>query len=275
MKIKNIVLSWLFVVITLLTGCDHSKSIEAKNDPKIYCQPFSKDSGETRKYIGDDGKPQHYAQFQEYKTAAGFSMRIPFGTGGLGSPDKFCQMQFGAFKFRWINKKLVPIWDYKTGKRNDEGSKIEYFVRFTAPEKNLVEKFDYPKWMLEGAFPIPGHDSIYLLPFANFGDPKYIPVDHSDRTLWRPRLLLKDARDLAGNSPTFVCNAGFIYKEKDGALHVFINQPNKNANKCMTNLAFTSGAGGRLDIYEEKFFEDGAAITNAIIHELNTYIVRQ
>lgn len=275
MKIKNIVLSSLFVIISLLTGCDHSKNIEAKNSPKIYCQPFSVESGEIRKYTSDDGKAEQYPQFREYKTAAGFGMRIPFGAGGLDSPNKSCQMQSGGFKFRWHNKKLVPIWDYQTGKRNDEGSQVEYFVRFTPTEENLVEKFDYPTWMLEGSFSIPGHDSIYLLPFADFGDPKYIPLDRSDRKLWRPRLLLKEARDLAGNSATFVCNAGFSYKEINGALHVFINRPNKNATKCMTNLAFTSGAGGRLDIYEENFLEDGAAITSAVIQELNGYIVKQ
>ena len=152
---------------------------------------------------------------------------------------------------------------------------VQYFVRFSRPEENPVEKFDYPKWMFEGAFRIPGHENILVLPHAERGGPEFIPSDRNNRALWRPRLLLEDARDLAGNPIMFFCG-GLSYEEKDGLLHVVIKDFRKNASKCMGGpKAFASGAGGRLDIYDEDFFGQGAAITNAVIKELNNYLIRE
>jgi hypothetical protein len=44
---------------------------------------------------------------------------------------------------------------------------------------------------------------------------------------------------------------------------------------CMGTLAFVSGAGGRLDIYGDNFLDNAAPITNAIVSELNSYIIKE
>jgi len=258
----------------LISGCEKSAPQNAKDGPNVYCAPFYKETGEVVEY-NDDGTLKRTTQFLEFQTASGFKMRILRGSGGLGQPNRQCQMESGEFSFRWVSGKLLPAWDYKTGKANQEGSMVEYFVRFALPSENSVRKFDYPKWMFDGAFRIPGHEKILVLPFADFGDPKLIPTDRNNRALWRPRLFLEDVRDLVGNSLTFFCDSGLSYEEKGGALQVLVNHPRKNADHCMGGLAFASGAGGRLDIYDEDFLGQGTAITNAVIKELNSYIIKE
>jgi hypothetical protein len=245
-----------------------------KDDPSVYCKPYAKEIGEIVTYQGIDGKIQRVSRFEEYKTAAGFKMRLPRGTGSMGNPNKQCQMETAQFNFRWFNGKLFPTWDYKTGRRMEDGSAVHYFVRFSLPSENPVRKFDYPKWMFEGVFPIPGHEKIRVLPFAEWMRPEFIPANRNDRSQWRPRLLLDEAHDLAGNPITFFCDAGLSYEEQGGTLFVSVNHSRKYSDKCMGGLAFVSGAGGRLDIYDEDFLGQGAAITNAVIKELNSYITK-
>lgn len=260
-----------------LSGCGPSSAphkLDPKDDPNVYCAPGFKEAGEVVHY-NDDGTMKRAVQFFEYETAANFTMRIPNGVGGLGHPNKKCAMEEGEFEFRWVDGKLQPYFDYKTGKSNNAGSWVKYFVTFSPPSDNPVRKFEYPKWMFEGAFRIPGHEKILVLPFAEFGDPKHIPADRKNLALWRPKLLLEDARDLAGNPITFFCASGLSYQEKGGVLHVSITPRPGKLHKCMANPAFVSGAGGRLDIYDEDFLGQGAAITNAVIQELNTYIIKQ
>lgn len=271
----------LILVLALgLNGCGPSSTeqgkshkIDPKNDPNVYCAPGFKEAGEVVHY-NDDGTMKRAVQFFEYETAADFTMRIPNGVGGLGHPNKKCAMEEGEFEFRWVDGKLQPYFDYKTGRRNNQGSMVKYFVTFSPPSDNPVKKFEYPKWMFEGAFRIPGHGKILVLPFAEWGAPSFIPADRNNLAIWRPKLLLEDARDLAGNPIMFYCSDLFWEKRGDG-VHVTIKDFRKNASRCMGGLAFASGAGGRFDIYDEDFLGQGTAITNAVIQELNTYIIKE
>lgn len=253
---------------------DKSYKTDPKDDPNVYCKPGFKEAGEVVEYEGADGKMRRSVQFKEVETAAGFTMRIPNGVGGLGHPTKKCAMEEGEFEFRWVDGKLQPYFDYKTGRLNNQGSMVKYFVTFSPPSDNPVKKFEYPKWMFEGAFRIPGHGKILVLPFAEWGAPSFIPADRNNLALWRPKLLLEDTHDLAGNPIMFYCSDLFWEKRGDG-VHVTIKDYRKNASRCMGGLAFVSGAGGRFDIYDEDFFGQGAAITNAVIQELNAYIIKE
>jgi hypothetical protein len=265
MRAKYLLCSAGIIVAFCITGCDGRREQDAKTDPNQYCFPFYKETGEAVEYI-DAGETKRTTQFLEYQTAAGFKMRILRGTGGLGHPNKQCQVETGGFSFRWANGRLMPRWDYKTGKRNTEGSLVEYFVRFHPPSQRLAEKFDYPEWMFEGAFRIPGHERVVVMPFAGYANAQGIPADRNNRSLWRPRLLLEDAR---GPADSFNCGP-LSNEEKDGELHVSFKNFRKNASKCMGGLQFGPGATGRFDIYDEDFFGQGAAITNAVINELNS-----
>lgn len=176
--------------------------------------------------------------------------------------------------FRWVNGKLEPTGDYRTGKKNNDGTMVKYFVGFSRPEENPVRKFNRPKWMYLGAFRMPENERIIFLPFGDYYSSTSVPVDSNDRSKWRPTLLLEDARDLAGNSINFYCMKGYTYREDETGLHISVNLYD-DYDKCVTNVAFVSGAGGRLDIYGKDFLNQGAAITNAVINDLNKFIIRE
>ena len=245
-----------FSLLIGLYGCDN-KAAESKAKPEVTCQqPLKKDLGDAI----------------EYHTAAGFKMRVPKNMGGMDKPNNKCQLTSGEFNWLWYKGKLHPFWN--SAENMNPGTFVKYFVRFRPPEENKVEKFTRPQWQFEQAFRIPGHEHILLLPYADYGDPKLLPSDRSNRRLWRPLLLLENAHDPAGNALPFVCRAGLSYHEVNGDLRVSL-KPRTGLSPCMTNVAFADGAGGRLDIYEEDFFNQGAAITNAVMKEITSYIVKE
>ena len=63
-------------------------------------------------------------------------------------------------------------------------------------------------------------------------------------------------------------------KDKDGITYVDVPYVN-GATRCMGFISFYPGAGGRLDIYGKDLLNNIAPITNAIVTELNSYIVKE
>jgi hypothetical protein len=280
MKNKAFLTSSLLVLMTLLTldlsGCRRRNQLDPKDDPNVYCQPLSKEVGDIIEYpdAGNESGPKKTVHsFSEYKTAAGFTMRIPSGVGGMDHPNAKCELESGEFHFRWVDGKLMPSVDYSTGRNRSEGTDVKYFVSFSPPSENLVEKFDYPKWMLDDSFKIPGHENVLVLPYAGWMESQHVPKDRKNRANWRAELMLLDARDLAGNAITFTCGV-LKYTEKNGLLYADVIYKDFGTN-CMGTLAFVSGAGGRLDIYGDNFLDNAAPITNAIVSELNSYIIKE
>lgn len=274
-------------IILCIASCSdkqEQKALEASSVP--LCKEVGKGAGKLVEYpsSGAESGKRKINDLMEYKTASGFKMRLPPFVGGLDHPNEHCEVQSGEFEFYWADGKIHPYIDIHTGRRLTKGVRIQYFVTFTPPEKVAVEKYEEnifltpdKKWTLDGAFPILGHKKIVVLPFADFGIPELRPQDRTDRTLWRPRLLMTEVRDAIGSNINFHCGQLFFVESGNGlVVHLdpqFIKAP--NSNKCMGGINFALGAGGRLDIYDPNFLDDGAPIINAVVNELNSYIVKE
>lgn len=260
----------------LISGCDSRTVVDPKDDPEFYCKPFAKPVGGFAKYVTPNGESEPISLMNEFKTAAGFKMRIPWGSGGLSDPNEQCKMQSGEIAFRWSGGKLLPEWNANTGARNP-GSEVKYFVWFRSPSENRIKKIELQDWMLEGAIRIPSHDKILFLPFADLAsNRRNDTINRNDRSKWQPVLLLEGARDSVGNPIFFYCLAGLSYVESAGRTSVTVNHPQKYGSKCKGGpRLFADGAGGALDIYDEDFLGQGAAITNAVLNEIDSYIVKE
>ncbi|MBC3919661.1 hypothetical protein H8L32_19450 [Undibacterium sp. CY18W] len=279
------ILSGLMLLLAF-SGCDkNEQATKASAIAKSLCNGYKKEVGKLVSYP-DSNAPEgkrFINDLIEIKTASGFTMRLPPFVGGLGTPNERCEAQTGRFDFFWVDGKLVPDFDLKTGARVPKGVMIQYFVKFTQPNKIQIENYGQNiflppsyKWMLEGAFPIVGYEKIWVLPFANYYAAELRPESRKDKTLWRSSLLFTEVLDATGSSVLFSC--GHIdFKEVGDGLSVsldprFVTDP--NSTKCDSGLNFSPGAGGRIDIYSPHFLEEGAQIANAVIRELNSYIVK-
>ncbi|MFZ6709629.1 hypothetical protein [Undibacterium sp. TC9W] len=259
-----------------LSGCRKNSQSTAENNPDIYCKPAFKEIGPVIEYpnVADlSGPKKKIYSFDEFKTAAGFSMRIPTLVGGLGKPNTNCEMQTGTFFFHWHNGKLVRTVDLVTGDRLYEGLKVDFFADFAMPEEASYKKSEIPKWKMTGSFVLPGHENILFLPFGGYAAESHLPKNLNDRAKWDPMFLFQDARSFNGSSTKFMCY-DIQVTEKDQLLYVDVPYVN-GATRCMGWISFYPGAGGRLDIYGRNLLENIPLITNAFVKELNTYIVKQ
>ena len=257
-----------------------------QENPTVYCKPLGKEVGNLVSYPDrlPEAEKKTVSEWTEYKTAAGFKMHLPPFVGGLDTPNKQCEAQAGEFEFFWLDGKLRPPIDLKSGDRLSKGVRILYYVKFSPPTEMQVEKYGHniylpprQKWMLEEAFPVIGHEKIWVLPFAELAAPEYLPRNRKDRTLWAPRLLMTEVRGAVSSNPHFSCDR-LIFEEVGNKLTVHLSaEYNKvpYGNKCMGWVAFARGADGRLDIFGPQFLNEGATIINAVIKELNSYIVKE
>ncbi len=249
---------------------------DPQTDPNVYCKPFAKKLGPSFLYPAkkDAMVPQRVEyEWKEYRTSAGFNMRIPVGIGYLDYPNERCEMRSGIFRFLWHEEKLLPMFDYAEGVDRKEGTLVEYFVHFGKVTDPPLRKYEIENWKMEGAFRMPDYPKIWVLPFGGYELPENRPIDKKNKAKWSAELMLEDARDLAGNATTFRCNK-IRFNERDGKVYAEVVYDGAGT-KCMAGINFADRSGGRLDIYGPHFLDRGAIITNAVVKELNSYIFKE
>ena len=168
MKNKFMLVIAIPILLFSLVGCGKGNQLDPKDNPDAFCKPYYKEIGPIFEYPNSgnpSGEKKKTASYFEFKTAAGFKMRVPTAVGGLSVPNSQCEMQAGQFIYRWINGALVRDVDFATGKHIREGEKVEIFLTLGKPGKESYEKRIRAEWKMIDAFPIPGHEKIWLFRF--------------------------------------------------------------------------------------------------------------
>lgn len=253
---------------------------DPKTDINVYCKPFAKQLGPSFLYPAKKDSlsesPQRVEhEWAEYKTSAGFNMRIPVGMGYLDYPNEHCEMQSGTFRFLWHEGKLWSMFDYSEDVDRKVGTMVEYFVRFGKVTDPPLRKYEMESWKMEGAFRMPDYPKIWVLPFFGYSGSQYLPFDRKDTANWNAGVILEDARDPMGNAAIFTCNQ-FQFTERSDAIYTEVVY--RGDGTCRSGINFESRSGGGLYIryiHGENFLDRGATITNAVIKELNTYIIKE
>lgn len=278
-NIKNGVKSFVFViflffVILALQACGEREQVDLEDDPNVYCKQRTNSVGPPIYYPENSPRSEQKSMvsWEEWKTAAGYSLRIPAGVGGGSYRSKKCEMAEAIFEFKWVDGKLLSYYDLKTGYPRTEGIWVKYFVSFSPPIVNGIENYAFPKWRLVDSFKIPGHEKIWILPYGSKPDPKYIPADREDPKNFWPAIMLEDAKDPAGNGTIFYCDPMKFTKENNQIYVEFVNQ--SKPTYCRGDVIFLFGSGGRLDIHGGTFFDIAAPITNAVTAEIKSYIIK-
>jgi hypothetical protein len=270
-------LIWLpmIVMIPMLIACGEQTQLDPKDDPSVYCQSVINPVGPPIYYpeTSERSEQKSMDSWEEWKTTAGYTMRIPAGVGGVSHRSKKCEMAEAIFQFKWVDGKLLSYYDLKTGYPRTEGTWVKYFVSFSPPIVDGVENYAFPKWRLVDAFKIPGHEKIWLLPYARAADPKYIPADRENPKNFRPAIMLEDAPDPAGNGAIFYCDP-IKLKPNGNRIDVEVIYRDAGTN-CQGYVYFEYGSGGRLDIFGDHFFDIATPITNAVTAEIKSYIIKE
>lgn len=262
---------FLFFVILALQACGEREQVDLKDDPDVYCKRGTNPVGPPIYYPEASPRSEQKSMdsWEEWKTTAGYTLRIPAGVGGLSQWGKKCEMAAAIFEFKWVDGKLLSYYDLKTGYPRTEGTWVKYFVSFSPPIVDGVKNYIYQKWKLEGAFRIPGHEKIWLLPYGRKPDPKFIPADREDPKNFWPALMLEDGLDAGGNGTIFYCDPIKLTPNNN---RIDVEVPGKY---CQGYVSYVIGSGGRLDIFGDHFFDIAAPITNAVTTELKSYIIKE
>lgn len=270
-------LIWLSMIATIpmLVACGERAQIDPKDDPDVYCKRGTNPVGPPIYYPETSPRSEQRSMdsWEEWKTTAGYTIRIPAGVGGLSQWGKKCEMAAAIFEFKWVDGKLLSYYDLKTGHPRTEGIWVKYFVSFSPPIVNGIENYAFPKWRLVDAFKIQGHENIWILPYGDKPDPKYIPADRKNPKNFWPAIMLEDAKDPAGNGTVFHCDPMKFTKKNNQIYVEFVNQ--SKPSYCRGDVIFLFGSGGRLDILGGHFFDIAAPITNAVTTEIKSYIIKE
>ncbi|MBX9900400.1 MAG: hypothetical protein K2Y28_06405 [Burkholderiaceae bacterium] len=277
--IKNGVKSFVFViflffVIFALQACGEREQVDLKDDSNVNCKRGTNPVGPPIYYPEASPRSEQKSMdsWEEWKTTAGYTMRIPAGVGGVSHRSEKCEMAAAIFEFKWVDGKLLSYYDLKTGYPRTEGTWVKYFVSFNPPVVDGVKSYIYRQWKFGGAFKIPEHEKIWLLPYGSVADPKYIPADRENPKNFRPAIMLEDAPDPAGNGAIFYCDP-IKLKPNGNRIDVEVVYRDSGTN-CQGYVYFAYGSGGRLDIFGDHFFDIATPITNAVTAEIKSYIVK-